>query len=64
MMHSLKNQFGTVFEEALLNEIAEVGTLRDVPAETELMDIGELIKGVPLVVSGAVKISREDINGD
>jgi CRP/FNR family transcriptional regulator len=64
MMHSLKKQFGTVFEEALLNEIAQGGTFRDVPAETELMDIGELIKGVPLVVSGAVKISREDINGD
>lgn len=28
------------------------------------MDIGETIKGVPPVLSGAVKILREDINGD
>ncbi|MDG1849169.1 MAG: Crp/Fnr family transcriptional regulator [Flavobacteriales bacterium] len=64
MILSLKEQFGTVFEEALLNDIAQVGTLREVPADVELMDIGEVIKGVPLVLSGAVKISREDVNGD
>ena len=64
MIVALKNLFGEVFEEALLEEITRVGTLREVPADFELMDIGEPIKGVPLMLSGAIKISREDINGD
>ena len=64
MIIALKNLFGEIFEEALLEEITRVGTLRDVPADFELMDIGEPIKGVPLMLSGAIKISREDVNGD
>ena len=63
MIVTLKNLFGKIFEEALLEEITRVGTLREVPADFELMDIGEPIKGVPLMLSGAIKISREDING-
>lgn len=64
MIVALKSLFGEIFEEALLEEITRVGTLRDVPADFELMDIGEPIKGVPLMLSGAIKISREDVNGD
>ena len=64
MIVTLKNLFGKIFEEALLEEITRVGTLREVPADFELMDIGEPIKGVPLMLNGAIKISREDINGD
>ena len=64
MIVALKSLFGEIFEEALLEEITGVGTLRDVPADFELMDIGEPIKGVPLMLSGAIKISREDVNGD
>ena len=45
MIVALKTLFGEVFEEALLEEIARVGTLRDVPADFELMDIGQPIKG-------------------
>ena len=64
MIVALKTLFGEVFEEALLEEIARVGTLKDVPAGFELMDIGQPIKGVPLMLKGAIKISREDLNGD
>ena len=64
MIVALKTLFGEVFEEALLEEIARVGTLRDVPADFELMDIGQPIKGVPLMLKGAIKISRKDLNGD
>ena len=64
MIVALKTLFGKIFEEELLIEISKVGTIRDVPADFELMDIGEPIKGVPLMLSGAIKISREDVNGD
>lgn len=64
MIVALKSLFGEIFEAPLLEEISRFGTLRDVPANFELIDIGEPIKGVPLMLSGAIKISREDINGD
>lgn len=64
MIVALKSLFGEIFEEALLEEINSVGTIREVPADFELIDIGETIKGVPLLLSGAIKISREDVNGD
>ena len=64
MIVELKKHFGNTFETALLEEIAQVGTLRSVPAEVELMDIGQTIKGVPLMLGGAVKISREDSEGN
>lgn len=64
MIVTLQNLFGKIFEKALLEEITRIGTLREVPADFELINIGEPIKGVPLMLSGAIKISREDINGD
>ena len=64
MIIELKNHFGGIFETELLEEIAQVGTFRSVPAEVELMDIGQTIKGVPLMLSGAVRISREDSQGN
>ena len=64
MIVTLQNLFGKIFEKTLLEEITRIGTLREVPADFELINIGEPIKGVPLMLSGAIKISREDINGD
>lgn len=64
MILALNKLFGTLFEKELIEEIARVGTFRSVAAGVELMDIGETIKGVPLLLSGAIKISREDVNGD
>ena len=64
MIIELKNHFGGIFETELLEEIAQVWTFRSVAAETELMDIGQTIKGVPLMLSGAVRISREDSQGN
>ena len=64
MIVELKKHFGSNFETALLEEIAQVGIFRSVPAEVELMDIGQTIKGVPLMLHGAVKISREDSEGN
>lgn len=64
MIQELKASYGHLFEEALLNEIVQVGTFKEVPEGFQLMDIGSYIKGMPLLVSGAIKILREDKNGD
>jgi CRP/FNR family transcriptional regulator len=48
----------------LINEIVQVGTYREVPAGFKLMEMGDYIKGIPLLLSGAIKILREDDEGD
>ena len=64
MIQALKNNYGHLFEDALLNEINQVGTFKEVPEGFKMMEIGEYIKAMPLLVSGAIKILREDNDGD
>jgi len=60
----LKEYFGVVFEEALINEIIEVGTYKKVKENELLLDLGDKFDRIPLMLNGAIKISREDENGD
>ncbi len=64
MITELKEGYGHVFEDDLLAEINEVGTFKDVPAGHKLMEIGAYVRFMPLLVSGAIKILREDDDGD
>jgi len=64
MIQELKESYGNLFEEALIEEIAQVGTFKEVPAGHKLMEIGEYIKGMPLLISGVIKVLREDPDGD
>ena len=63
-MNSLKDSFKEHFEVPLIEEIEEVGTYLEFSEGHKIMDIGEYIKGMPLLVSGVIKILREDDNGD
>ncbi|NJB36497.1 MULTISPECIES: Crp/Fnr family transcriptional regulator [Croceivirga] len=64
MIQELHTSFGNTFEQALLNDIAQVGTFKEVPAGFQLMDIGQYIKYMPLLLEGVIKILREDDEGD
>jgi len=64
MIKELNEEYGHLFEEALMNEIVQVGTFKEVLEGFKLMDIGQYVKGMPLLVSGAIKVLREDKEGD
>jgi CRP/FNR family transcriptional regulator len=64
MFLEFKNGYGSLFEDALINEILAVGTFKEVPAGFKLIEIGSYIKGIPLLISGVIKILREDQDGD
>lgn len=64
MIQELKEGYGHIFEQELINDILQVGTFKEVPEGFKLMDIGEYIRGMPLLVSGAIKVLREDNDGD
>jgi len=64
MIQDLKNNFGHLFEDSLLNEINQVGTYKDLPEGFKMMEIGDYVRSMPLLISGAIKILREDSDGD
>lgn len=64
MIHELKNNYDQLFEDALINEINQVGTFKEIPEGFKMMEIGQYIRSMPLLVSGAIKILREDDDGD
>jgi CRP/FNR family transcriptional regulator len=64
MIQELKDNYGHLFEDALLNEINQVGTFKEVPEGFKMMEIGDYVKSIPLLFSGAIKILRQDNDGD
>jgi len=64
MTEDLKDNYGYLFEDALLQEINQVGVYKEIPEGNMLIEIGDYIKSMPLLISGAVKILREDDQGD
>ncbi len=64
MIQEIKSNYKNLFEDELLEEINQVGTLKEVPEGFELIKPGSYIKSMPLIISGAIKILREDNDGD
>lgn len=48
------------FQKELMQEIVECGEIIRVMADTLMMDIGQKVEIIPLIVSGQVKVFRED----
>lgn len=64
MKEILKQAYGYIFEEELLEEIEKVATYKEFKANDYLIEIGDYIKSMPLLLEGAIKILREDDDGD
>mgnify|MGYP006189672801 FL=1 len=64
MKDILTQAYGYIFEEALIDEIVKVATYKEFKADDYLIEIGDYIKTMPLLLNGAIKILREDENGD
>jgi CRP/FNR family transcriptional regulator len=60
----VRSRFNGIFEDALLNEVVEHGHHMRVPEGTMLMDVGQEMDAVPLLLNGAIKIMRLDPEGD
>jgi len=64
MIKDLKDNFGHLFENTLLHEINQVGIYKDVAEGFKIMEIGDYVRSMPLLISGAIKILRDDDDGD
>ncbi len=60
MEELLLNTYGAIFEKDLISEILEVSTLVSFQEGDVLIDYHQYIKSMPLLLSGAVRVMRED----
>ena len=64
MVQELKEAYDMVLHGALLNTIAQEGRFVSVGKGDLIMDVGDPIPGMPLLIDGAIKILRVDDAGD
>ncbi|MEC4048801.1 Crp/Fnr family transcriptional regulator [Flavobacterium sp. SUN046] len=62
MKELLKQTYGYIFEDKLIDEIAQVSVMRQFKADDVLIDFGDRIQKMPLLLEGAIKILREDFD--
>ena len=62
MKELLHQTYGSLFEEALLIEIEQVALVKEFNEGDVIIDFGDKILKMPLLLSGAIKILREDFD--
>jgi CRP/FNR family transcriptional regulator, anaerobic regulatory protein len=58
----IKSTYPLLFEEDLLIEMNALGSLIEFKANDVLIDLNQYIKGMPILLKGAIKIMREDFD--
>ena len=64
MLAELQEKYAHLFEDELLEEMNQVATFKEIKTGDKLIDFGAYVRSMPLIVSGAIKVLREDENGD
>ena len=60
----IRNHFPALSEPELIKELEERGTIREVKEGDIIMEIGQFIQSIPLVMKGSIKVLREDEDGN
>lgn len=55
--------YGYLFDKQLINSILEVGKIREFRKDDIIIDIGQELQNIPLLINGNIKVLREDTNG-
>ena len=64
MLEELKKHYGYLFEDNLLEEINNVSTIKYIPEGIKIIEVGQTLTQMPLLLEGAIKILRDDDKGD
>ncbi len=60
---SIRERFKLVFEKELLDEIEKKGVPVSVKAGDTIMEIGQTVRTMPIILSGSIRVSRTDEDG-
>lgn len=63
-LEMLQAHLGYVLEAGILKEMAQVAKIRETAADEVIMQVGDQLQMIPIVIEGSIKISRENENGD
>lgn len=63
MNDDFKKIYGSHLQPELIDEIIEASTYKVLPPKSEVMDYGDYIKGIPFLLSGAIKTLRKNEEG-
>lgn len=59
----IKERFRNLFETDLIRELETKGKIQHIKPGDTILDIGQVVKQIPLVLEGSVKVSRMDEDG-
>ncbi|WP_242132134.1 Crp/Fnr family transcriptional regulator [Aestuariivivens marinum] len=60
----LQEKYGHILDENLIGEISQIGMFKTYKKNDIIIDIGQPLKFIPLLISGNIKILREDNEGN
>ena len=63
MKQALIESYGYLFEDDLIEEILKVGHTHSVKQGDVIIDYGQSVRYMPLLLEGAIKIMRQDSEG-
>ncbi|MDH5366553.1 MAG: Crp/Fnr family transcriptional regulator [Cyclobacteriaceae bacterium] len=64
LVNKIKDYYEFLLEDGLIEEIAKTGAYQQLKAGQHMMEIGDSVVHMPLLLTGAIKILREDSDGD
>jgi len=63
LREKLDDYFSSMFEDELIDEIVQVGYIDKLKNDEILIDIGETMTHIPLILNGVVKVIRKEKKG-
>jgi CRP/FNR family transcriptional regulator len=60
----LQDHLGYVLEAGLLEEMAQVAKVRETATDEIVVNVGDHLQMIPIVIEGSIKISRENDNSE
>ena len=64
LKNSLEEKYTNIFEEKLLQEIVDSGQFKRLEKGFSMIDIGDKLEYMPLVIEGAIRVMNEDEKGN
>ncbi len=64
LREKLSDYYTNIFEEELIDEIVKVGFIEKIKSGNLMIDIGEDMTHIPLILNGVVKIIRKEKDGE
>ena len=60
---NIKDKFGDIFEIELINQLQAKAKYITINAGEVIMDIGQIVRQMPIIISGSIKVTRIDEKG-